>query len=211
MIGQRMNSEGLMDGPIYRFVWKKKSFERGRKMDFPKGTKVSGLAIADLRGQGKPDVVTLDELDRLRIRSIDGKFDWRSRARYGGTATFYDTLKKKEDAFRPYEAPAYLVYVPGRILIRDLDGDGVPEVVINRNEFSIGTFFKRGRSFDMGEVYDLVWDENTLTANWKTREIRGYIADYQVKDADNNGEVELVVGAVEPEGSKSTIIFLKLF
>ena len=55
----------------------------------------------------------------------------------------------------------------------------------------------------------------------KTRELDGYIADFQVKDADNDGEEELVVAVVAPSqaGDKgafdkkptSSILFFKLF
>ncbi|MEW6376649.1 MAG: hypothetical protein AB1502_12770, partial [Thermodesulfobacteriota bacterium] len=104
--------------------------------------------------------------------------------------------------------------------IRDLDGDGIPEVIINRNEFSTGTLFKRVRVFETGEIYNLVWEENSLTTNWKTREIKGYIADYQVKDADNDGNEELVVAVIPPEEEitghlsskyRSNILFFKIF
>ena len=55
-----------------------------------------------------------------------------------------------------------------------------------------------------------------LAENWRTREIPGYIADYQVKDFDNDGEVELVVAMVSQskalELSKASyILFFELF
>jgi hypothetical protein len=58
-----------------------------------------------------------------------------------------------------------------------------------------------------------------LAENWRTKEIPGYIADYQVKDFDNDGEVELVVAMVSQfKASKalrrsmnSHILFFELF
>ena len=61
LMGQRRDSEGIASGPIYKFVWKKKSFEKGPKMHFPKETSIFGLAYANIRDKDKPDVIVLDE------------------------------------------------------------------------------------------------------------------------------------------------------
>jgi len=222
LVGQQRGSDGLPVDPIYRMVWKKKSFERGPKMGFPKETTVFGLALADLRGKGKPDVITLDRLDNLAVFSPEGKTLWRSREKFGGTNNSYDTTRKSDPNYRG-TPPAWRVYVSGRIVVRDLNQDGIPHVIINKNEFTTGTFFEKIRIYEKGEIHDLTWDEDRLEANWKTRELDGYIADYQVKDVDNDGNVELVAAVVAPptgEGgvsglasgkSKSKILFYKLF
>jgi hypothetical protein len=101
-----------------------------------------------------------------------------------------------------------------------LEGEGIPKVIINRNEFLAGSLFQRLRVYETGAIYNLIWDENMLTTNWKTREIKGYIADYQIRDVDNDGDEELVVATVAPEEdvsgllsqkSRSNILFFKLF
>jgi hypothetical protein len=170
-------------------------------------------------------VITFDQSNQLTIVSEDGKTQWRSRDRFGGTSNFYDTRKKKMDAFRPQDSPPWRTYIPGRILIRDLDGVGIPQLIVNKNEFTTGQFFERVRSYEKGEIFNLVWEEDRLVPNWKTREIDGYLADYQVKDADNDGEVDLVVAVVGLASSigddsvsailsrkkVSNILFFKLF
>jgi TolB-like protein len=221
LMGQRMGSEGIPVGPIYKMVWKKKAFVKGPKMPFPKDTGIFGVAMGDVRQTGKPDVVLLDPFERLNIISGDGKAAWRSGEQYGGTNNFYDTKKKKPDAFRPNEAPPWRVFITGRIVVKDLDGDGVPEVIVSKNEFSTGKLFERMRSPESGEIYDLVWEKDGLTMNWKTREIKGYVADFQVKDADNDGVPDLLVamhGAAEgylagitSSKTRSNILFFKLF
>lgn len=216
LLGQRMGSEGVAVGPVYRFLWKTKNFEKSPAMPFPKETPLFGLAMADLKGDGKEDLIFFDYSDRLRIVSQDGRFSWVSTSRYGGSANFYETSKKKEEAFRPQEAPPWRVYIPGRILARDLDGDGVREIIVSRNDFSAGTMIERVRIVEKAEVHDLVWDGEGLSTNWKTREIKGYIADFQVRDVDNDGEDELVVAVVNVSSvsdrkTTSNILFFKLF
>jgi hypothetical protein len=219
LMGQQMGSEGVFVGPIYRFIWKKKSFEKGPKMSFPKETTIFGLTLADLRGKGKPELIRFDSSERLNIVSEDGKSVWRSSGRFGGTNNFYETRKKKESAYRPQEAPPWRVYVPSRLLIKDLDGDGIHEIIVSRNEFASG-LLEKAKIYDKGEIYNLVWEQDSLTTNWKTREVNGYIADYQVKDADNDGQEELVVALIPSAAldatmfsrkSKSNILFFKLY
>ena len=219
LLGQRRGSDGIFSGPIYKFVWKKKSFEKGPKMPFPTETIVLGLTMADLKGDGKPHTILFDLVEHLIVLSPDGKRLWKSGERYGGTNNFYDTTKKKVESFRPQESPPFRVYIPGRILVRDMDGDGIPEVIVNKNDFKTGVLFERLRSYEKGEIQNLIWEENGLAMNWRTREIRGYIADYQIKDAENIGEEELVVAIVsqDQEGGtisskkRSSILFFKLF
>jgi TolB-like protein len=220
LMGQRMGSEGIFAGPIYQFVWKKNSFKKGAKMSLPKNARVFGLTLADLRKTGKPDTVFIDEKDQLYIFDQKEKLVWKDKRRFGGSMNFYDTLKKKVDGYSARDSVSYRVYIPGRILAKDLDGDGIPEVIINGNALATGKIFDRARTYDTGEIYALVWGENTLVTDWKTRQINGYIADFQIKDADNDGEEDLVVAVIPLPGDisgkiqstwKSHIQFFKLF
>ncbi len=217
LLGRQMGSYGVMAGPIYRFVWKKKSYDRGAKMPLPGEVNLFGFTLGDIRGQGSLDTIVLDDFDLLKVLSHDGKFVWKSRESFGGTNNFYETQKKKEDVYRE-SPPPWRTYIPGRILVKDLDGDGLNEVIINRNNPSGLKMFDRIRSFDAGEIYSLVWEEDGLITNWRTRELKGYIADFQVKDADNDGSEDLLValvgttrGAIAGGEGSSQILFFKLF
>ncbi len=216
LIGQRMGSEGVFSGPIYRFTWKKKSFKKGPKMKlFPKEVKIFGLALANIRGQGALDIVMLGDDDRLRILSTDEKLLWKSSERFGGTANSYDTKKMKDPLYRPREYDDFRVHIPGRVVVKDLDGDKLDEVIINKNNLST-RLFERVRIFETGAVYGLTWTQGSLSTQWKTREMSGYFSDYQVKDADNDGQEELVVAVVNYKDildrkGTSNILFYRLF
>src|SRR4030043_328260 len=216
LMGQQMDSDGLISGPILKFVWKKNYFEKGPKMGFPKKTKIFGLTMANFRDQGATDIITINDSGHLIVESLDGKFSWRSRERFGGTNNYYDTKKKKDPVYRPGQSPDWRVYIPGRIIIKDLDGDGLNELIINKNYSSSSGLLDRVRAFDSGEIVNLIWDDGSLKVNWKTRELNGYITDYQIKDADNDGNEDLVVTVVDLEGMSdkkgtSNILFFKLF
>jgi len=189
-------------------------------MPFPKEIGIYGVATADIRGKGKPEIIALDKYDRLNIFSEDGKIEWKSPGRFGGTGNYYDTKKKRKEDFR--DDSASRVYIPGRVLVKDLNGDGIPQIIVNKNEPTT-RLFERGKGYETGEIYCLTWDEGDLVTSWKTRPIKSYIADYQVKDVDNDGNEELVVAVVgsAPAGEGisgllsdkkvSNIYFFKLF
>jgi len=220
LVGQRRGSDGLPVDPVYRMVWKKKSFEKGPKMDLPKGTNIFGAVMANFRENGKPEVITLDRFDRLNILSEAGKTLWNSADRFGGTNNFYETKKMWYYDYR--EKYPWRVYIPGRILIKDLEGDGIPQVIVNKNEPTT-RLFERARSYESGEIQCLIWDQPNLETSWKTRSFKGYIPDFQVKDVNNDGNEELVFAVVGPDETGegisgvlsdkkiSNIYFFKLF
>ena len=222
LMGQRMSnditeSKGAFSGPVYQFVWKKNSFERGPEMPFPTGTTLFGLAMGDIRGKGTSELIGIDGSERLRIMGKDKKSSWSSGDRYGGTLNFYDNTIKKEMwlGTRLLTTTDWRVYIPGRILVRDLDGDGLNEVIVNKNISSSTDWVDKLRFFEKGEIHDLVWDGGALITNWKTREIPGYISDFQIKDIDNDGTDELVVatidlGSVFSRKGTSNILIFKL-
>jgi TolB-like protein len=209
LLGQQRGSEGIPSGSIYKMIWKKDTFEKGPKMPFPKETPIFGIATGNIRGTGKPDFIFLDNLGYLNIYSEDGKRVWRGGESFGGTNNYYDTQKKKYEFYSTPSTVPYRVFIPGRILIKNQNSEGSPEIIINKNTFA-GNVFERAKIIDKAEVYGLLWDENHFATDWKTREIRGYIADYQVKDVANTGEEELIVGVVLPiEGGASGILSRK--
>jgi hypothetical protein len=215
LLAQRMGAEETFSGPIYQFTWKRKKFRKGKKLKLPKDTPLYGLTIADVTGDGKDEIIRFDGSDHLRIFSSDGKdLLYKTPSRYGGTGNSFD--RESVPDLLPRDHVPTTAYIPGRIISIDLDGDGRTEVIVNKNHFSTGRLFERIRLFERGEVYNLVWDGLMLAENWRTKEIPGYIADYQVKDFDNDGQRELVVAMVSQfkatQWSKdSVILFFELY
>jgi hypothetical protein len=217
LLGQKMGVEESFSGPIYQFSWKGKKFARGKKLKLPKETPLFGLAIADITGDGREELLRFDYTDRLRVLSMDGKdLLHRTSDRFGGSNTFFDRESVPESGRWDGTEPGKRVYLHGRIVVLDLDGDGRTEVIVNKNHFSMGNILDRIRLYDRAEVYDLVWDGMALAENWRTRAIPGYIADYQVEDFDNDGQRELVVGVVSQSqllqrSGDSHVLFFELF
>jgi hypothetical protein len=105
-------------------------------------------------------------------------------------------------------------YINLRILTYDTNKDGKREIIIVKNLSSSGRTFQRVKLFTSAEVYDLEWDGMGMVENWRTKKINGYVADYQFKDIDNDGENEVVLALVLSVGGaikdRSVIVAYKL-
>jgi len=67
-----------------------------------------------------------------------------------------------------------------RLIARDQDGDGKPELIVGRNRLTNVKFFNRLRYFEGSSISALSWDGSGMTTLWETRKIPGYTTDYQV-------------------------------
>ena len=105
-------------------------------------------------------------------------------------------------------------YINLRILTYDTNKDGKREIIIVKNLSASARTFQRVKLFTSAEVYDLEWDGMGMVENWRTKKISGYVADYQFKDIDNDGENEVVLALVLSVGGslkgRSVIVAYKL-
>ncbi|MBQ8744406.1 MAG: VCBS repeat-containing protein, partial [Mailhella sp.] len=56
-----------------------------------------------------------------------------------------------------------------------------------------GKLFGNYRTYPQGEIHVMLWDGMGLNLLWKTRRIKGTVADVTLADVDNNGKLDLVV------------------
>ena len=221
LLGQIQGTDKPFNNPIHEIVWEDGQFKEGKKMKIPVGLSVYGLTIDSLGTAGGEKVIALDENDYLsifeptdkpliRLQTFGGSKErlWKSDEVYGGSNTVLinDNLLV-DDENRS-------TYINLRILTVDMKNDGKKEIIIVRNMSSVGRLFKNVRLFTSSEVYDLEWDGLGLIENWKTRKINGYVADYQFKDIDNDGQNEIVLALVLSVGpsitDKSVIVSYKM-
>jgi hypothetical protein len=96
----------------------------------------------------------------------------------------------------------------------DTNKDGKKEIIIVKNLSSSGRIFKKLKLFTSSEIYNLEWDGMGMAENWHTKKINGYVADYCIKDIDNDGKQEIVLALVQATGAslrnRSVIVVYKL-
>ncbi len=208
LVGQKIAVDRHPTGGIYPFVWKGKTFQPEKKPLTKKEIPVFSFNVGDLDGRGEASIVYVDYHDRLRVLNRDGGYRWESSDAYGGTDIFYSLGSRgsKPDEKR--------IYIPPRLLVRDLDGDGASEIIVSRNKFKLD-MVERLRIYDRARLVDLAWRGMGLFENWGTPEISGYISDFQLKDIDGDGRDEIVITAVSKgilrSGASSSLLVYELF
>jgi TolB-like protein len=208
LLGQRRGMNTPFETSIYEIEWKSGRYSEGRKMRIPQGLSVFGLTLERLGGSGTEKIISLSSLDYLYVYDQTDKplsqvavfggspeLLWSSEEPYGGSNTYIEpptsstfTQSRTDNEVR--------VYLNPRIVTYDTNKDGKREVIIVKNISAAARAFSSLKLFNGAEVYDLEWDGAGMVENWRTKKIAGYVADYQFKDIDNDGENEIVLALV---------------
>jgi TolB-like protein len=224
LLGQEYGFGKPFDLPIYEMVWKDGTYVNDQKMQIPLGLSIYGLNIDNLGIGGSEKILTLDEYDYLyiidkttkplsRLSSIgftSEELIWRSDDVYGGSNNYIENIDKNN----PDDPKAKSAYVNLRIHTADINKNGKKEIIIVKNLSSVGRIFKHYKLFTSSEIYDLEWDGLGMAENWRTKKINGYVADYSIKDVDNDGQQEITLALVLSVGvslrERSVIVIYKI-
>jgi TolB-like protein len=186
LVGQRRGHDTAFDGPIRRLAWQAGKLVPGEDLRLPGHVTVYSFVVADLDGDGRPEVVSLQPLTPLTLYSADGRVAGKGAA-YGQTALY--VVAKRGGNAEQEEG----VYLPGRVLAVHLPGQGTG-LLVSRNHEAVA-MFARARTFRSGEVVGLGWRRHEVDEIWQTERL-AYVADFQVGALQRGREPLLVVGAV---------------
>ena len=211
LLGQKMTLANPYAGSVYEMAWQQSDYLPGEKLATPRNTNVMGMAIGDVLNDQQETPVAYDPTNNIQIMdAANGNEIWKSSDRYGGSDLFVAGPKKDQgDIVNP-------IFLPMRLLVKDVKNEGKPEVIVVKNEELAGMKLERFRKFTDARIEGLAWDGLGLASKWVTRKISGFIRDYAVGDFDNDGREEIVAAVVSNTGSiittepKSSIIAYEL-
>jgi hypothetical protein len=135
-------------------------------------------------------------LQKLQVFGGAKELLYKSDDPFGGSNTYLEAPKDLN-----LETHMAKTWINQRILTTDLNKDGRREILLVKNMSTSGRVLRNIKLFTSSEVYNLEWDGLGMVENWKTRKINGYVADYQFKDVDNDGENEIVMALVLSTGA----------
>ena len=189
LLGQKKGYQVGFEGPIYEMGWDGKKYKEIRKANLPKIFSIYGFIpfIHD----GKTDYLFIDSDFALKIMNEKGKVVWKGRDDYGSN----NAILVKPLVVGPglkFEDADELAFVNVRVLRRGND------ILIIRNISATGQFLKRTKPYTKGEVQVLTWTGAMFMPAWKSQEIPGYLADFQLQDVDGEKGKELVVAVNLP-------------
>ena len=196
LAGQRADFDRAVTPGIYRLGLSGTMVKRESSIEVPSQINLFEFTIADLDNDGSREIIVIDRDDRLRVMRSAGTLLWKSDDYYGGTTRYIggtpvmDTFELTGD--EKYDR----IYVPSRIIVQDVNGDGIVDVIINKNLSSSARLFKNMKNYPSGEIHALSWNGIALSELWRTRKIDGYIADYLLRPNAEKTGAELMVGII---------------
>jgi len=196
LYGQRQKvGEEPFSTPVYRMDWDGQDYTQQELVLRAGLTNVLGFSMGYPTNAQEELAVAYSDRDRLMVLDLSGKEVWQSGNRIGGSTLF---LNMAPDDRGMQENRAYL---PMRVRVADLNGDGVGEVVAAENQEAARRLLKQFRNFTESQLTIFSWDGIGLAPIWKTRSMSGHIRDFALGDFDGDGTDEIVGVLVDKEGT----------
>jgi len=199
LMGQRRAPNSHFIGGVDELQYRGDGFVAVSPQVLPGWANVFGFNYGNITGDGREIVAAFSERDRLRLVTREGETIWESREPYGQTTTYVETPEEAASSIGDYTEMDRR-YLPARVLVRDMDGDGQAEVVVPRNDDAAG-LFQGMRMLKGGHVTALSWDQLGLRPKWRTPEAGGYVSDVNLHDTDGDGRDELIYAVVRQTDS----------
>lgn len=178
LIGQSSLAGDLGGGDIhFMTLGPNNTLTEGQKLNVPHGLSIFDFALADLDGSGKKVLVAISSDHRLQLYDTAGTVRWTSADLFGASNNFFGTLTSPSNAAMSERETRW---VRTRIVVADLDGDGINDILVGRNRLETVTFMPNLRYFDGSSLAAFKWERFSLVRLWETKKIPGYIANYQV-------------------------------
>jgi hypothetical protein len=226
LVAQRMGTDRDYEGSLRLVQWTGKKVKIGKKLK--QGTKgplpkevewVYDFTSGHFTSPEAQEFLVMQEdggKGKLRLLDKEGSLLWKSSDDLGGSDISIDRLEVHADKRGGARHGPRRIYLPPRLIARDLDGDGLDDVVAVLNEFSAGEHIERVRSYKKGYVVGLNWDGMAMANAWRTQDITGYVTDFQVKDVDNDGRAEVVTVSctkefMKPKDTRSHLMVFELY
>ncbi len=205
LAGQRADSDKAVAPGIFRLDLGNGALKAGSPMEVPASVNLFEFTIADLDNDGSREIIAIDQYDRLKVMRASGTVLWKSDEFYGGTTRFIGGTEGFGAGKASSQEGSTRIYIPSRIIVYDVNGDGQQDIIINKNLSTSSRLFENMKNYPSGEIHALSWNGIALSELWRTRKIDGYIVDYLLRpNADKKG-AELLVGLIL--GSSSLDLF----
>ena len=226
LLAQYMGTDTDYTGPLRLVKWTGKKVKMGTKLKtgkkgrLPKEVEwIYDFTSGKFTNPDAQEFLVMEEDDgkgKVRLLDATGSVVWKSSDKLGGSDNFIDRPRLLADKRGSASKGPRRIYLPPRLVAKDMDGDGLDDLVAVINEFATGEHIERIRSYQKGYVSGFSWDGAAMSTAWRTQDIPEYVADFQLKDVDNDGRDELVTVSVtltfmKPKDTKSLLMVYEIY
>lgn len=197
LVGQNWDSVRLFAPGVRMMNKAGGKYELGTRLDLPSGATVFNCAWMPPSRSNKSELLVM-LTDDERIKLFQGRGNslvHTTMERFSGSSAGMDHYKGMPGlgVDKNYQLPSKY-YAPMRLIAADIGSTGEYTLLVNKPISTAAQIFDRYRYFPQGEVHALYWDGVGLGLKWKTRRIRGSVAQIDLADVNNDGVLDLVVG-----------------
>lgn len=202
LIGQRGGTGDLFFGGVYFMRNSGGQYQPDTEITLPADYNIFNFAMVTAGAASKEYIVGINEFEQMVVKPRGGGSDvWKSKDDFAQTMTFMEVPYGRDPTgIARGDTGNKQVFIPSRILIADLIGDGRKEFIVAKNLKSGTSLLPRLRGFEKGSIYSLSLADMNVRENWRSRDLPGFAADYQIKDYNNSGRPSLVVAVVTEYG-----------
>ena len=197
LVGQGWDSVNLFARGVFVLQKNGNSYAPGQRINLPEGANVFNCAWIPAGRDSKSDqLIMLTPDERIKVfQGNNNTLIHTTMERFSGSAAGMDHYKSMPGlgVDKNYQLPSRY-YAPMRLIVADIGNTGENCLIINKPISMASQFFDRYRFFPQGEIHALFWDGVGLALKWKTRRIRGSVAQADLADVNNDGVIDLVVG-----------------
>ncbi|MBD5607458.1 MAG: VCBS repeat-containing protein [Desulfovibrio sp.] len=213
LVGQNFDSVKLFAPGVHLLVKNGDKYALGTRLSLPSGANVFNVAwIPAGKDSPTPLLVMLTDNENIKLFQGNGTSPIHTTMeRFSGSATGMEHYKSMPGLAidKKTQLPGKY-YAPMRLIAADIGDTGENVLLLNKPISTASQLFDRYRYFPQGEIHALFWDGVGLALKWKTRRIRGSVAEIDLADVTNDGITDLVVGVnTSPElgiGSRQCMI-----
>jgi hypothetical protein len=134
-------------GRATQYIFEGGRIRRQERVEVPKVFRATGVAMADLSGDGRRDMVLIDESRYLRVYRGTQEL-YRSGDRVGGGYAVVEVIRDTTGAVRR----PFFYFLEPQMAVADLDGDGRQEIVVPRNTRSLSNVLPNVNIYSGGDV-----------------------------------------------------------
>lgn len=193
LVGQKQGIGDRFSPGIYEMQWQAGTYGPGDRLPLPRKVNIYSFAYGAVRSPDQLEVVTYNSGGHVQLLNRKGSETFVSTETYGGSTNAIVFTSEKE-----WDAQDY-IYLQPRIQLHDLNGDGLQEILVVKNQSGLpgGSVLVRQRYFSKGRIEWLGWHAQGIRPVMQGLDMARFIADCDLVDLDGDGDLEIVAAVVK--------------